>query len=108
SGVTLTLPSTVAPITHVVSSFTLIAPSDQPFLVGGATGVQLQGSANGVTWTTLFNGTTAGTAREIITANPTSPAPFQFHHVAFQGDGINPIAVAQVIVNVSDAAPNEI
>src|SRR5262249_25031849 len=108
SGVTLTRPSTVAPVTHIVSSFTVIAPSDQPFLVSGTTGVQLQGSANGTIWTTLYSGTTVGTAREIITANTTSAAPFQYHRIALQGDGINSIAVAQVIFNISDAAPNEI
>jgi hypothetical protein len=108
SGITLTTPSTVAPNTHVVSSFTITAPNDAPFLKSGATGFMLQGSANGATWTTIYQSTTAGTIGETITANTTSGAFFQYHRIALQGDGVSAVAIAQATFNVSDAAPNDI
>lgn len=108
SGTSLTLPSTVPLPTHVVSSFTLYAPSDQPFLNSGPTGFQLQGSPNGVTWTTLVSGVTAGTVGEIVTAKSTLGAFFQYHQIAIQGDGFSAVAIAQAALNVSDAAPNDI
>ena len=108
TGTLATLPSTVPSQTHVVSSFTLIAPSDQPFLRTGATGFHLEGSANGVTWTTIYSGTTAGTAGEIITANTTSQAPYQYHRVTIQGDGTSQVGIAQVALSISDAGNNEI
>ena len=108
TGTLLTLPSTVPAQTHVVSSFSLYAPSDAPFLRTGATGFHLDGSANGATWTTIYSSTTAGTAGEIITANTTSGAAFQYHRVAMAGDGISQIVIAQLVLNVSDGAPNDI
>lgn len=108
TGTLATLPSTVPAQTHVVSSFTLISPSDQPFLSTGATGFRLEGSANGVTWTTIYSGTTVGTASEIITANTTSQAPFQYHRATIQGDGISQVGIAQLSLSISDAGPSEI
>ena len=108
SGTSISLPSSVAPNTHVVSSFTITAPNDAPFLNSGATGFHLDGSANGATWTTLFSGTTAGTIGEIVTANTTSGAAYQYHRIALQGDGISAVAIAQAVFNVSDSAPNDI
>lgn len=108
TGTLATMPSTVPAQTHVVSSFTLIAPSDQPFLSTGPTGFHLEGSANGVTWTTIYSGTTVGTAGEVITANTTSQAPFQFHRATIQGDGISQVGIAQLSLSISDAGQNEI
>ena len=108
SGTSITLPSTVAPNTHVVSSFTITAPNDAPFLRAGATGFMLQGSPNGATWTTIYQSTTAGSVGETITANTTSGAFYQYHRIALQGDGISAVAIAQAVLNVSDAATNDI
>lgn len=110
SGTSLTITSTVAAVTHVVSSFTITAPNDQAFLnsATGVTGYALQGSANGQTWTTIYSGTTAGGAGETITASTTSAAFYQYHQVAIQGDGVSAVAIAQAILNISDAAPNDI
>jgi len=110
TGTLLTLPSTVPAQTHVVSSFTLTAPNDRPFLNAAtpATGFHLDGSANGATWTTIFSSTTAGSVGETIPANTTSGAAFQYHRVAMAGDGISQIAIAQLVLNVSDGAPNDI
>lgn len=109
SGTSITLPSTVAPVTHTVSSFTLYAPNDRRFLnsATGVTGVHLDGSSNASTWTTLYSGTTVGTVGETITGVVAGGA-YQYHRVAMQGDGISAIAIAQAILNVSDAAPNDI
>jgi hypothetical protein len=110
SGTSLTLPSTVPALTHVVSSFTLTAPNDRRFLnsANGVTGFQLQGSANNATWTTIYQSTTVGTVGEIITAKTTSGAAFQYHRIAIQGDGVSAVSIAQAVFNVSDGAPNDI
>jgi hypothetical protein len=108
TGTLATLPSTVPSQTHVVSAFTIVAPSDQAFLRTGATGYRLEGSNNGATWTTIYSGTTAGSVGEVITANTTSQAPYQYHRVNIQGDGVSQVAIAQAIFSISDAGPNEI
>lgn len=108
TGTLATMPSTVPAQTHVVSSFTLIAPADQPFLLSGATGYRIQGSVNGVAWTTVKFGTTAGTAGEIITDDTITQAPYQYHRAVIQGDGISQVGIAQLVLNVSDGGANDI
>lgn len=110
SGTSVSLPSTVAPVTHVVASFTLTAPNDRKFLnsVTGITGFHLDGSSNNSTWTTLYSATTAGSVGESITASSTSATFYQYHRVAMQGDGFSAISIAQLVLNISDAAPNDI
>jgi len=110
SGTSVSLPSTVAAVAHVVASFTLTAPNDAKFLnnASGGTGVQLQGSADGVAWTALASATTAGTVGESLTAASTATTAYQYHRIAIQGDGISAVYLAQAQFNVSDAAPNDI
>ncbi len=110
SGISLTLPSTFGPVTHVVSSFTLSAPNDAKFLnsATGITGFHLDGSVNGVTWNTIYSGTTAGTIGEQITASTTAGTFYQYHRIAIQGDGVSAVSIAQAVMNISDAAPNDI
>jgi len=108
SNITVTTPSTVAAVTHVVSGFAAFAPNDQPFLRSGATGFLFQGSADGANWTTLSSGTTAGTIGETLIVNTTSGASFQYHRFALQGDGISTVAVAGLSIAISDGAPNDI
>lgn len=110
SGMLTIAPSTVAANTHIVESFTLYAPNDRGFLnsATGITSFLLEGSNNGVTYSTIYSGTTAGGIGETITATTTSAAPFQYHRINFQGDGVASIGIAQVVLNIADAAPNEI
>ena len=110
SGVSISLPSTTAVQTHVLASYALYAPNDQAFLrsATGVTTYHIDGSPNGVTWTTLVTGTTAGTVGEVVTGNSTVGAFYQYHRAAFLGDGISAIAIAQAVFNVADAAPNDI
>lgn len=108
TGTLATMPSTVTAQTHVVSDFVLTSPADQPFLLTGATGYTLDGSADGVTWTTIYSGTTAGTNGEIITATTTSAAPYQYHRATLQGDGLSQVGIAQLVLNISDAGANDI
>jgi hypothetical protein len=108
SGTSVTIVSTVPVNTHCVSSFTITAPNDARFLNAGGTGYHLDGSADGATWTTIFSGTTAGTVGEAITASTTSAAFFQYHRIAIQGDGFSNVAIAQAVLNVSDAGVNDI
>jgi len=108
TGALTTTPSTVTPQTHVVSSFTLIAPADQPFLLTGTAQYRIQGSDNGATWSTLAFGTTAGTAGEIITDDAITQAPYQYHRAVIRGDGISQVGIAQLVLNISDAGANDI
>lgn len=110
SGVTATITSTVASIAHIVNEISLYAPTDSQFLnsASGITGFNLDGSSDAVTWTTIYSGTTAGGIAETITATVTSTAAYGYHRINFQGDGLSRIAVAQVQINISDAAPNDI
>lgn len=110
SGTSLTITSTVAVLTHIVESIELYAPSDQAFLnsATGITGYRLEGSANNATWTTILSGTTAGGVGETITASTTSAAAYQYHRIAIEGDGVSAVAIAQAILNISDAAANDI
>lgn len=110
SGASLTLPSTTAAVTHVLSAFTLTAPNDRKFLnsATGITGVNIDGSSNAVTWTTLYSTTTVGTVGEIVTGASTVATFYQYHRVALQGDGFSAVAIAQAVFNVSDAFPNDI
>jgi hypothetical protein len=108
SGFSLIHPSTVATQTMTISSFTITAPIDAPFLRSGATSYTLDGSADGQTWATLSSGTTAGTVAESITVTTTSATPYQYHRIALTGNGVSAVAIAQAVFNVSNAAPNDI
>jgi hypothetical protein len=93
--------SLVAPvITHSLSSFSAYAPNDQSFVSSGPTDWLVQGSPNSVSWTTISSGTTAGTAGETISDTLTG-SPYQFHRLAFLGDGVTAIYVAQVKFSVA-------
>lgn len=108
SGVTVTTPTTVAAVTHVVSAFTAYAPNDQPFLRSGATGYLFQGSNDNVSWTTLSSGQTAGTVGETLNVTVSAGGYYQYHQFVLQGDGFSSVAVAGLSIAVSDAAPNDI
>ena len=99
----ITTPSSITnPVTtFTLSSFTGTAPNDQSFISSGATDYLVQGSNNGVSWTTLSSGATAGTIGEVISGEPTG-APYSMHRLAFLGDGVTMIAVAQVKFSVSN------
>lgn len=86
--------------TFTLSSFSVTAPNDQSFVSSGPTDYLVQGSNNGVSWTTLSSGTTAGTVGETISGEPTG-SPYSMHRVAFKGDGVTSIYVAQVELSVS-------
>lgn len=91
-------------IRHSLTGFTLKAPNDQSFLGTEATSYLIQSSPVNTllygAWTTISSGTTSGTAGEEITGTCTGGS-YQFHRVAFLGDGANQIAVAQVELNVA-------
>lgn len=108
SGVQVISPSTVAAIQHVVSGFTAYAPSDQPFLRAGATDWLFRGSDDGVNWTTISSGTTAGTDGEVLTVSTTIGAAYGYHQLALKGDGFSSVGVAGLSISVSDAASNDI
>jgi hypothetical protein len=103
SGMLTIQPSTVAALTNIVSDFVLYAPNDRGFLnsATGITGYRLEGSNDGVSWTTIYSGTTAGGTGETITATTTSQAPYQYHRINIQGDGIASVGIAQAVLNIA-------
>lgn len=107
----VTNPSSViqAPLTYSVGSFSVYAPIDLPLSQAGATGVELQGSNDGVSWTILYSTTSAGTNGESVTSisSNITTGNYQYHRVAIQGDGINQISVSQVQFNVDNTGQNE-
>lgn len=111
----LSMPSSLLPpvINHSLLSVTLNAPRDKTFLDGNTTSYVVQASPVGTgafaAWTTVASGTTAGTQGETITVpssaispNPTS----QFHRVAFLGDAVHFVSVAQVSFAVAETGGN--
>lgn len=91
-------------LAHTLSSYTLQAPNDSTF---GSTGYVIQGSpvdAGWGSWTTLASGDTAGTVGEKISGTPTAGGLYQFHRVAFYGNGGTAISVAQVTFSVSEGS----
>ncbi len=103
---TTNLPSSMkAPVlTHSLTSFKAYAPLDKSFLGTAPTGYVVQSSIVGASiwgvWTTISSGTTAGTAGESITANCIG-GDTQFHRIAFLGDSLNPVSVAQISFRVA-------
>lgn len=109
SGATVPSQLTPSQLLYEVTSFSVYAPSDKPLLSTGITGINLEGSLNGIGWTTLYSTTTLGTNAEVITSlssNITS-GNYQYHRVNIQGDGVGAISVAQVQFNVANTGQNE-
>lgn len=106
SGITTPSSLMARIITHVVSSFTAYAPSDRSFLGTTPTDYVFQGSPVDSllygAWTTLSSGTTAGIAGETISGEPTGGS-YQFHRLAFAGDGVNFVSIAQLEISVADS-----
>lgn len=102
----LSAPSSLLPpvVRHSLASFTITAPTDRSFLGTTATSYVVQSSPVDVpvygAWTTISSGTTTGEAGEVLTGECVTGLD-QFHRVAFQGDGLNYISVAQVEFNVA-------
>ncbi len=102
----LSAPSSLLPpvIRHSLTGYTITAPNDRSFLGNSPTAYLVQSAPVDSTvygaWTTISSGTTAGTAGEVITGTCTTGSE-QFHRVAFLGDGLTYVAVAQVAFNVA-------
>jgi hypothetical protein len=102
----LNMPSSMLPpvVTHSLQSFTAYAPNDRGFLGSATTDYVVQaGAAEPMPfggWTTISSGTTTGLPGESITADCVGGA-YQFHRIAFLGDQLNYISVAQVEFNVA-------
>lgn len=108
SGTSISIASTTATITHTLSSWALYAPNDRGFLGNNAASYFLLGSSNGTTWTTLSSGTTVGGSSEVVTGTSTVATAYAYHQVAIVGDGFTSVAIAQAVLNFSDAFPNDI
>jgi len=93
-------------ITHSLSSATLIAPNNQPFLASGATTYLIQGSSigdgNSSNWTTLGTGTTSTATGQEIGVSLGGGTLYQYHRVAFLGDGATQVSIAQVAFSVAE------
>lgn len=108
----LSMPSSLKPpvLTHSLLAVAINAPSDRGFM-GNSNPTSFVVQASPVdtpafgAWTTVASGATAGTAGEsisiTITSTYTNPVN-QFHRVAFLGDAINYVSVAQVQFSVAE------
>lgn len=109
----ISTPSSLAApaITHTIPTFTIYAPNDRSFLGSTTTTYLIQGSSVGGNtysdWTTLATGTTGGTNGEEISGTATGNA-YQYHRVAFLGDQVNYVSVAQVQFNVGEIGSIEL
>jgi hypothetical protein len=100
--------SIFTPLSYSVASFKLYGPTNGTISGASATGVQFQGSSDGVNWTVLYSTTTIGSIAEVlasISSNLTT-GNFQQHRFAIQSQG-QPIAVAQAQFNVATTGTNE-
>lgn len=110
----LSMPSSLKPpvLKHSLNGVTIQAPSDRGFLGSVATTYLIQASPVDTSgygaWTTVASGTTSGSDGETITVTGFSPNPVrQFHRVAFLGDGVNYLSVAQVQFSVAQTEASQ-
>jgi hypothetical protein len=102
----LNMPSSMKPpvLRHSLTSFTAYAPSDRSFLGNTPTDYVVQSSPTDTAlfgaWTTISSGTTSGVPGETISAVCTG-GNYQFHRIAFLGDSLNYVSIAQVKFNVA-------
>lgn len=85
--------------TYNITRFIAYAPSDAPFIGGGASVFfKFQGSNDGVNYTDLATGNTAGTNGETIDTTLAVSGYFQYHRIIFTGDGTHSFAIAQLVM----------
>ena len=102
----LNMPSSLKPpvLRHSLVSYEITAPFDRSFLGNTPTSYVIQASPTDTSlygaWTTIASGTTGGVAGETISGECTGPE-YQFHRVAFYGDQLNPVSIAQVKFSVA-------
>lgn len=103
----LNSPSSLKPpvIRHSLLSYEITAPNDRSFLGSTPTSYVIQSSPVDIplwgAWTTIASGTTAGSAGETISGECSAGGAYQFHRVAFLGDQLNYVAIAQAQFNVA-------
>jgi hypothetical protein len=100
--------SIFTPLSYSVSQFKLYGPTDAAISGSSATGIQFQGSSDGVNWTVLYSTTTIGSVAEVLTSisSNLTTGNFQQHRFAIQSQG-QPITVAQAQFNVATTGINE-
>jgi hypothetical protein len=89
-------------ISFSIASFSVFGPSDSLISAPGS-GLQFQGSNDGLTWNTLYSTTVRGVNGEVINSisSNLTLGNFQQHRVVIGGSG-GPIYVAQVQLNKGD------
>ncbi len=107
SGITTPSSLEARVVMYSLASFTANAPLDRGFLGSyKATSYVVQGSPTGGNiwgeWTTVASGTTTGTPGENISGTCTGGS-YQFHRIAFLGDQLSPVSLAQVQFSVADS-----
>jgi len=86
-------------VTYNVTQFVAYAPTDAPFIGGGASvAYKFQGSLDGVSYTDLASGNTAGSVAEVINTTLTVTGYYQYHRIIFTGDGTNSFGIAQLLM----------
>lgn len=83
----------------IAGSFSAWAPNNAKFFGGGVQAYAFQGSNDNSTWTSITTGNTVGTVGETLTVTLSSAVYYLYHRLAFTGDGINSVSVAQLQIN---------
>lgn len=88
---------------YSVQRFTMTAPRDTSFSTPGLPlNYIFQGSSDAATWVNLAAGVTAGETWESITVPVNSSTLYQYHRLVFDGNGVTPIAVAQLAIDTGN------
>ncbi len=93
--------SYTADTTHVTADITTITADNDTATVSAAA-YRFQGSVDGSTWATLASGTTQGTVAESITVT-VGGGLYRYHRFVLNGDGVNPVAIAQLAMDTGVA-----
>lgn len=82
-----------------VTQITLYAANDVPLMGISGTNIMLQGSPDGLTWTTLYTSGTVLTAASqvvIIGAGIDMSTAYRYHQIVVNGNGVNGVYLAEV------------
>lgn len=91
-------------LTQTLSGVSLYAPNDAAFLSAGSA-FKIQGSNDGTTFADIYSSTIAGTIGEVIVISIANGTPYQYHQVAFAGNGFTPVYIAQFVINSGNQLP---
>jgi hypothetical protein len=90
------------PQSYVISQAVVAAPVNAAFLGSSTpTSIRLDGSSDGVNWTTLATAATVGSRGETITLTSSVATFYGWHRIALTGDGVRAVAIASIALSAA-------